>query len=196
MAHPNGFVPQDMWVCCKCGGPNVIAIADAACPVCNHYRDETCSGPGAPIPDSNWLFPDISNHRQSYNPPYYPNHNGYTREHAAHPTKYTAAALTEPLHSYFQSEQGDMWKCSECGADNCDWYDVCPICNRGTKTSTAPSYSSLDLFRGYPAAATSPPWTSYPGAGSPAQGSWICGACGTANSDLTPDFCPACGSGR
>lgn len=30
----------------------------------------------------------------------------------------------------------------------------------------------------------------------PAEGSWTCATCGTCNSQLTPDFCPACGSYR
>lgn len=43
---------------------------------------------------------------------------------------------------------------------------------------------------------TSPPSTTFNGAGSPAPGAWLCSQCGAANSDLTPDFCPVCGCGR
>ncbi|KAL5458344.1 hypothetical protein PMIN06_003383 [Paraphaeosphaeria minitans] len=68
----------------------------------------------------------------------------------------------------------DTWYCPVCGGLNSSWYDLCPVCGRGSRT--APSHITCG------------------GAGSPASGVWYCQYCRAANSNLTPDFCPACGA--
>lgn len=88
-----------------------------------------------------------------------------------------------PGYPGYSSAPSDLGICSEYGAENCDWVDLSPLCNIGTR-STGSDYTSAIAF------------DSYGGAGSPATGSWECGECGSANSDLTPDFCPACGASR
>ncbi|OAL43697.1 hypothetical protein IQ07DRAFT_605527 [Pyrenochaeta sp. DS3sAY3a] len=143
MANPHGVIPADMWVCCKCGGPNLIATAAAACPVCNHYRDSTCSGPGEPIPNNCAWTPDATFHQgQSANPGsgYYSVHNGYAdayqsfSTHEEHPPSYTDYSTGMPTDGqYSYSTPGDVWICNECEAVNQTWYDKCPICDKGTK---------------------------------------------------------------
>ncbi|KAF2631608.1 hypothetical protein BU25DRAFT_191956 [Macroventuria anomochaeta] len=94
------------------------------------------------------------------------------------PSSYNTAG---PFISYAQP--ADTWYCSECNALNMNWYDVCPVCNQGTRQSAT-----------YRSNASS--YTSHGSAGSPAPGSWACDNCGASNSDNTPDFCPICGASR
>ncbi|KAF1840224.1 uncharacterized protein K460DRAFT_359932 [Cucurbitaria berberidis CBS 394.84] len=65
-----------------------------------------------------------------------------------------------------------------------------------TNHSTSEYEAEYDQYPSWPELKTSIPLTNCPGGGTPAPGSWICQQCGAANSDLTPEFCPICGSGR
>ena len=36
-------IPEDSWMCCGCGGENLIGLCDERCPVCGHERCGSCS---------------------------------------------------------------------------------------------------------------------------------------------------------
>jgi hypothetical protein len=38
-----------------------------------------------------------------------------------------------PINILGPEQPGDTWYCGECGTLNADWYDVCPVCGKGTK---------------------------------------------------------------
>ncbi|KZM26809.1 hypothetical protein ST47_g2048 [Ascochyta rabiei] len=87
-------------------------------------------------------------------------------------------SASSPAVNY--NQPADTWYCNECGELNMNWYDVCPVCDRGVRQNAA--------FQSYAAS-----HTACGSAGSPAPGSWVCSNCGAANSANTPDFCPICG---
>ncbi|KAI8938621.1 hypothetical protein NX059_004493 [Plenodomus lindquistii] len=56
---------------------------------------------------------------------------------------YTSAAMSHdsgvPDNNASHPDQkpqdfNDIWTCSECGAENLDWIDLCPMCNKGTRS--------------------------------------------------------------
>lgn len=77
----------DVWSCCQCKAPNLVAIAPTACPICTHTRCGSCStGPppqelGSPGP----LFP--SQHHRS-------GHSHYTLSPPSNQTHYRFASPT------------------------------------------------------------------------------------------------------
>ncbi|KAK7192152.1 hypothetical protein PSPO01_01724 [Paraphaeosphaeria sporulosa] len=89
---------------------------------------------------------------------------------------------TSPISASHPNQPPDTWYCPVCGGLNSSWYDLCPVCGRGSRTAL--SQNALM------------PSTPYGGAGSPVTGVWYCQHCRAANSSLTPDFCPACGARR
>ncbi|KAF2678553.1 hypothetical protein K458DRAFT_435756 [Lentithecium fluviatile CBS 122367] len=175
MAQPQpGTVPNGIWVCCVCKQGNVIDLGNVCPYPCGHVRDSYCSGPGQPYPATG-LFPDNSDL----------NANG-CYAHVAHQHQYDAtppSAIdsqfnTAAPHNNLSDPPKDVWVCGECGAANCTWYELCPVCNRGSKAATP--------------CGPSEPFNSLTQAGTPCQGFWQC-ECGASNSGLTPDFCPICG---
>lgn len=59
---------SDVWTCCGCGAPNLMAIAPVACPVCNeHNRCQNCRvGPPSPhLSSPGPLFPS-QNYRSGH----------------------------------------------------------------------------------------------------------------------------------
>lgn len=98
----------------------------------------------------------------------------------------TAPAMCQSQSQYYSAsgsfvkhnQPNDTWYCSECGALNLDYVDVCPACGQGTRQTATQYYSTSHV--------------TYGGAGSPAPGVWVCENCGASNSDNTPDFCPIC----
>jgi hypothetical protein len=211
MARPNSpNVPHDVWICGQCKNGNLLALTDDKCPVCDHTKDYCCTGPGEPYPKSTGLFPGYPDYQYPSTRaalPYYPAPmvsyqfelaTGYAHEHGHRETGET------PLHNY-PDTPNDLWICNECGSQNCNWYDLCPICNRGTRSSTItisrhyytgaipPYYDGMSTAY----SSSSSGYTSFGGAGSAADGSWYCGNCGGANSALN-DYCadPDCGAAR
>ncbi|KAF2251832.1 hypothetical protein BU26DRAFT_602336 [Trematosphaeria pertusa] len=181
MAQPHtGEVPEDMWICGECNGGNLIELTADQCPVCGHTKDHCCIGPGEQYPKRTGLFPGhpelnySSSHIHTTPSPCIPSEGQCDIN--------TLCRGGGPFINNADGIPDDVWICSECGGENRDWYDVCPLCNIGTRTAMRVRDSI--------------PLTTLGGAGSAAEGSWVCNNCGTANSSLTPDFCPACGAYR
>ncbi|KAF2184067.1 hypothetical protein K469DRAFT_709966 [Zopfia rhizophila CBS 207.26] len=132
-----GTVPNDMWQCCGCGGGNLIALADEQCPVCGHTRDISCKGPGsqmsfaAPSFNCNHGPPRLyCNTSMVLEPsvipacPLRPQQNDYN--YTGHYETHRGEGISIP--GACSGDYGDMWQCSNCGADNNDWLDFCPLC--------------------------------------------------------------------
>ena len=42
------MVGVDLWVCCRCGGANLMPLTGEHCPVCGHDMCSTCLDEGGP----------------------------------------------------------------------------------------------------------------------------------------------------
>jgi hypothetical protein len=159
-----------MWVCCICLNGNLIALTDDHCPVCNHERDNCCFGPGDPIPETTGQFSNYFQHNPSHS------RHAHPFNSSPHSLEYHSGVFVRSLARGFD----DLWYC-ECGAENCDWYDVCPTCGR-----SKPAESHLGTVL---------PFRSLGGAGEPAPGVWVCvnQECLSPNSVLHDTHCGACG---
>ncbi|PSN59971.1 hypothetical protein BS50DRAFT_640410 [Corynespora cassiicola Philippines] len=101
---------------------------------------------------------------------------------------------TAPSHQAPPGSSNGSWECPECGASNSSLTNFCPLCGYtqnavlggGPLMEHVGAYSAQGLGGG----------VGCPAAGSPAPGTWYCANCSAANSNLTPDFCPACGQYR
>lgn len=130
--------------------------------------------------------------------PYYTNQStnlsGIPDEDHVH-TRDAHYSNTAPVHllanSPIQAPQSynDIWTCGGCGAENLDWCDQCPVCGtmreNACSPGPAPYDADLDL------AATH----SCPGAGSVAEGTWVCSECKCSNSKIH-DVCGSCGAAK
>ncbi|KAF1838440.1 hypothetical protein BDW02DRAFT_414676 [Decorospora gaudefroyi] len=184
MARPNTpTVPLDMWICGSCKNGNLITLTDHKCPVCSHTKDACCTGPGEPYPKTTNLFPgnpDFQFPCSRATMPYYP---GCPAQH-----EYPSSSTT------FPQAPEDVWTCNECGATNCSWVDVCPVCNRGSRASmmssfasATPTYSTPMFSYNYDMSPSSG-YYSYGPAGSSVDGYWQCSQCGLSNGPLN-DYC-------
>jgi rubrerythrin len=168
-------VRPDVWICGDCGASNLIANAPDRCPVCGHYRDYQsgcCTNPGE-RQQATGLFPghDFARDSASQSP-----HQSGSLPKTTHLHHHSMLSLAYPVQSSFN----DMWKCNECGADNNDWCDQCPICGASKATVSYTSLSRSVTYCG--------------GAGSPDPDAWYCENCGSSNSGLFDEQCGACGA--
>jgi hypothetical protein len=170
-ANPNpDIVPNDMWVCCQCHQGNLIVYGNVCPAPCGHTRDNYCKGPGQQRPSPDPFFSEISYpHSESHN-------TGAAYQGPAPPL-----AIPTPLYTSSDPPR-DVWKCNECGADNCNWLEFCPICGAYGSMVSKCMNGSGDFNSSSP---TDAPPDDY----------WAC-ECGASNSGLTPDFCPLCGRTR
>jgi hypothetical protein len=89
---------------------------------------------------------------------------------------------SEPIN--YPEEPNDMWHCYECGADNMNWTDLCPVCGKGTRSNSGGDGSMITFTPHHEARPSSPGFITYGGAGSAAPGAWVCHECGCANGSL------------
>ena len=165
-----------------------------------HEEDECCTGQGEPYSKASGLFPGYLDH-QYPSPhaalPYYPISIDHRHSH------YNSSSFASghrgggevPTNGYPQAPS-DLWTCSECGAENHNWCNICGEC--GSCTGPSNSYTNSAHYSTYEYAIhDSPDYSSFGGAGSAANGSWYCTNCGGANSELN-DYCadPDCGAAR
>jgi hypothetical protein len=189
MARPNSpNVPQDMWICGECKSGNLIALTDDRCPVCGHGKDGCCTGPGQPYPAATGLFPGYPDYQYPNTRaalPYYPatidSHQSYSPSTS---TGYGYGAQA-PMNSYPEAPN-DLWTCHECGSQNCNWCDQCPVCGRGWRQSHSYCHFS-NTSSATPHYGTSG-YSSFGGAGSAVEGYWQCPNCGGSNGPLN-DYC-------
>ncbi|KAF1939861.1 hypothetical protein EJ02DRAFT_467825 [Clathrospora elynae] len=195
MARSNsGTVPYDMWICDIYNGGNLIAIADGKRPVCGHEKDGCCISAGEQPLKTAGLSPGHHDHQfpQSRTAlPYYPamiDHHHHQGLNLHSPAAYSYGDNVAPRSSY-PDPPTDLWTCHECGSQNCNWYDLCPICNRGTRSSI----SRYNIHTAY----SSFGFTTHVPAGSAGEGAWYCPNCGGANGPLN-DYCADsdCGASR
>jgi rubrerythrin len=90
---------------------------------------------------------------------------------------------TRPSSGTEKLPTSDVWICNECGAGNVDWSDNCPVCGQ---PSAKLRKTGILSFRGDVQAVDE----------DSLSGGWLCAPCGAANSLLTSDFCPLCGTSR
>jgi rubrerythrin len=160
-----GPIRDDMWVCGRCDGANLVATAPSQCPVCGHPRDYQigcCKNPGEYLMDN-----DSSAEHQ---------HSNYVDAHDTCPSN-----DNHHLHNTVDGQDfDDIWTCGSCGADNLDWCEEqCPVCG-AMRANTSGCIPSSD-------------YTSHGGAGSPAAGVWTCSSCSSPNADFHWPQCGACG---
>jgi rubrerythrin len=169
--HSSLRVPADLWICGHCGNSTVISIAPTHCPVDGHARDFNigcCKNPGEPC-DSG-LSPESRQYEHQHADAYC--------SAAQYGRGVKASGYYEDSGSFSQvPKYNDLWDC-ECGTeDNPDWHTECPECGRPRPNSDAVMLSHFVTFRG---------------AGSAAEGGWVCDNCQCPNGILD-DFCSACG---
>jgi hypothetical protein len=169
---------------------------------CGNEKDRCCTGSSEDYPEATGLFPGYPDYQYPSTCaalPYYPASIDYRHSH------YNSSPFASghrggegvPTNGYPQAPS-DLWTCSECGAENHDWCNICGECGLCTGPSNSYSYpgSSVSHYNTpkYSVHA-SPDFNSFGGAGSAAPGSWYCTECGGANSVLN-DNCadPACGA--
>jgi hypothetical protein len=161
MSQPTpGPVPNHLWICGHCGGPNLISKDPTHCPVDGHPRDYNlgcCKNPGEA--SARGLFPEHSQYGYEYA-------DCYAAQHAYNSTPsfgYERLGSLNETMGY-----SDLWTCNECGTeDNPDYHTECPICG-----AARPAEGECAMAADF---------TSYGGAGSTAPGAWQCNECGCPN---------------
>ena len=77
---------SDVWTCCQCGNPNLIATAPERCPVCGHIRRSCCRA-GRPTFSKTHSLP---HHPNAY--PAAPSSSGGQSYHCS-PTQYISPSM-------------------------------------------------------------------------------------------------------
>jgi hypothetical protein len=124
------IVPADMWICCQCGGGNLISHTDV-CPDCLNPKCGDCPGPGDEYTLATSLFSDADNYALDRGPM----RPSWTSQfaNAAHfnadafvPRRYTSPFLGQPK----VTTRGDVWTCCSCGTANlmANAPERCPVC--------------------------------------------------------------------
>ncbi|KAF2114153.1 hypothetical protein BDV96DRAFT_110681 [Lophiotrema nucula] len=127
------IVPKDMWICHECEGTNMIPLADKKCPTCPHYRCDSCYGPGAqrPPPRTNMSLGQQDLYRQRRpartSTDYEPIQRARSSIQRSNNPRRERLEAPSPFATYTDIPK-DIWVCNECGSENLDWYDACPIC--------------------------------------------------------------------
>jgi hypothetical protein len=163
MAHARSLpVPDDLWVCGQCYGPTLISTDPTHCPIDGHPRDYgigCCKNPGDSC--ASGLFPD------------YPQ---YEHQHVRYPTaQYGCGVSASHSSPRYHGQSGpvqrghsDVWDCTECDmTSNAGWLDFCPQCGSPKPASNDAVSSHFITFSS--------------GAGSVAQGMWVCYECDCTN---------------
>jgi hypothetical protein len=166
----NPPVRNDTWQCGQCKALNVIANANEQCPVCGHVRDYSvgcCVNPGD-LSQSSGLFPGHPEYQDdgcSFPTAGYGMHGGVNDSHAE-----------------------DMWYCPNCEDWNPSWHAFCPTCGYDP-SNDAHVHDSMQY------AISQGPACSDSGAGSTADGVWICANpnCQSSNAAFHWPQCGACG---
>ena len=142
-------VPRDMWICGKCGGDNLIALANEKCPVCAHSKCSTCTTADQTYPEkptcnfvyqSGYLyldpFPAFPYPSSAPSVQYglnsdMPSYRFAAMESFAEPS--FPSFLINPQDVFICAGAGSpasgAWTCGACGAGNGDATpDWCPAC--------------------------------------------------------------------
>jgi rubrerythrin len=201
MAPPNlPNVPQDMWVCGRCKNRSLITLTDSGCPICGHERDGYYSSPGESYSKVTGLLPGYSDYQYPSTRaalPYYPASIDNDQFVSTPPSIEDGYDGEAPMTSYSESPK-DLWYCTECGAENHNWCNICGECGScsGPSKSLSRLSTSLPDYHA-PSRYCRTAHTSYGGAGSAVDGYWRCPNCGGSNGPLN-DYCadPDCGAAK
>lgn len=178
----------------RCDGvyQHLIALAPEQCWTDGHMQYGTYKGQDEDmVSDQAVVYGRLSSGIQSVRSNFKHSTGDFNRQHMQPPNSLPFFQDTPSLINT-NADPGDLWICSECGAENGDWFGKqCPICGamNGANSLDEVATDAVSSCAGVP-------FHSMSQAGASAEGSWQCSECNASNSDLTPDFCPICGKKR